>query len=660
MLVGLLLRHYKNYGNLRFIPLLDTPDYKFSIIIGNNGVGKSAILEAINVVFNHSRIWNVTQEEKKTESYICLLFLVPKSMVVGKPKTDIELVSSYLWSDDSDKNANVVGNESLKQFIDFKNGLKKEYEKTHYFVMVGSQYDIQGAFFGSFNKSIHSLLGETDEEQIDRASKQKDYILSLYSYVYIPVEESPTNLLQLQNSTMQKLLNKDILQEIEKLLTQKKNGESIVSQINANLNAFITEVNDVFSGLDSNYSYAPESGNKKNLTAKDIRTKVIEAFFPLRALKVNNRRVDHLSSGEQRRAIIDVSYSTLMANRDRKTEREIILAIDEPEISLHISNCFDQFSRLEELSKRGVQVIITTHWYGYLPIAQNGNMHHLEMKDNQTGITSFSLYNLLENRKAYPDDVELKSIFDLASSLIAYMRKFKGQKWIICEGSDDKLYLESMLKNYEGYRIIPLGGCSMVVKLYQILYGFMTEKSESADADLLFLIDTDIQRIPINEPSVQNKSKNTIILRRLQIVDGEIKLLNPASGGTYNQTEMEDCLNPRVYYESVGLSIQNKGEESLKEIWNGFEFVEESKRSNLRGDNACIKPKDVKWLEKKNQIIEFAENNNNKYEIAQQYMMLCEKTNIEHPLAELIAKELELIDKGGTALQTKVQPIAGN
>ena len=57
-------------------------------------------------------------------------------------------------------------------------------------------------------------------------------------------------------------------------------------------------------------------------------------------------------------------------------------------------------------------------------------------------------------------------MFDLASSLISYMRRVGGYKWIICEGSDDKLYLETMLKEYKDFHIIPLGGCGNVIETY--------------------------------------------------------------------------------------------------------------------------------------------------------------------------------------------------
>lgn len=640
MITGLLMRHYKNYGNVRFVPIMNDTNHMFTVYIGNNGVGKSAILEALDLVLNGHRVWNVTQGEKKTEAFICPLFLIPRSIIPSAKRKDIELVSNYFWSDEPDKSSVAISSPEIKLFIDYKNELRK-YQTSHYLILIGSSNDVPGAFFGSFDGSIKKLLG-SEEEQVKRANNLKDLILNLYSYLYIPVEESPTTLLQLQNETMQKLLNKDIQSEIEKILNRKQENASIVTQINKNLDAFINEVNDIISQLDPEYSFAPEGGSKQKLTAKDIRAKVIEAFFPLRSLKKRSRRVELLSSGEQRRAIIDVAYSTLMANKDRKTEKMIILAIDEPEISMHISNCFNQFSRLEQLSKKDVQVLVTTHWYGYLPIAQNGMMHYLELEGDQTQFRSFSLYNLLESRRGYPDDVELKSMFDLASSLISYMRRKNEHKWIFCEGSDDKLYLQTMLKQYKDVHIIPLGGCGNVVKLYQILVGFMSEKTEDADSDVLFLIDTDKQRQPFKEPFTYSATKTSASIWRLQVDNGVISLLNPAGGGIYEQTEMEDCLNPEIYYKSVSQAIQNSGDRTLKSIFKKYEFVQDAPRSVFRGDESCIRATDVKVIPKKQKIIDFVEDDNNKKQIAEIYAGMCEGNSVEHPLAGLIASKLGL------------------
>lgn len=93
MITAILLRHYKNYGNLKFIPICDSTQYMYSVYVGNNGVGKSAILEALDVVFNE-RTWNVTFNMKRVEAFICPLFLIDKTKISGGKQALFEVISN--------------------------------------------------------------------------------------------------------------------------------------------------------------------------------------------------------------------------------------------------------------------------------------------------------------------------------------------------------------------------------------------------------------------------------------------------------------------------------------------------------------------------------------------------------------------------------------
>lgn len=342
-------------------------------------------------------------------------------------------------------------------------------------------------------------------------------------------------------------------------------------------------------------------------------------------LKRNGRKISQLSSGEQRKALIDVAYSVLVANGNNDTEREVILAIDEPETSMHISNCFNQFMMLESLAKiYGKQVIITTHWYGFLPITQFGNMHHISRKeDNKVKIDTFDFYNYLEDRRNYPDVIELKSMFDLATSILTYMRNKPETNWIVCEGSDDKTYLDCMFEDEDNLKILPVGGCGNVVKLFQLLYSPMTEKEEAQSicSKILFLIDTDVQFKQVNKPlELSGGKKNNIFIRRLQLDSGEIRLIDPTIlNNTYAQTEIEDCLIPKIYYDSLVDVINVVGTENEREIMSKYAFVTGAKQSRLKGDNSCIVVTDISYVHKKQIIVDFAENSDNKYLIARKY-----------------------------------------
>lgn len=55
---------------------------------------------------------------------------------------------------------------------------------------------------------------------------------------------------------------------------------------------------------------------KKNVTAQDIRDRFIDAYFPMRTLKKDRKEVGDLSSGEQRKALVDIAYSSLSQRTD--------------------------------------------------------------------------------------------------------------------------------------------------------------------------------------------------------------------------------------------------------------------------------------------------------------------------------------------------------
>ena len=653
MRAGVLLRHYKNYGNVHFIPVCDQNEYMYSVYVGNNGAGKSAVLEAIDAIMNNHG-WNVTFTMKKTEAFICPVFLIEKKKV-KKDKVVFEAISDFYWNADENINSNIKGNVELCKFLDFKNKLREAYKESCYFIMIGSEYEnVREAYCSTFHsalkKSLATQLAKSEEEAQELLNGIKQTILDMYNYLYIPVEESPNELLKLQNTTMQQLLNKNILSEIEKILNKKNNGSSIVSQINSNLDEFIEEVNNVIAKIDKKYSFTSDSSNsnKKNLTARDIREKILEAYFPLRALKANGHKISQLSSGEQRKAIIDVAYSILVANGKEENEKEIIFAIDEPETSMHISNCFKQFTMLEELARlQKKQIILTTHWYGFLPIAQNGNLHHITLVEDYIQIDTFSLYNILEERRAFPDVIELKSMYDLATSIITFMRTQNNVAWIICEGSDDKIYLETMLKDYD-VTILPVGGCGNVVKLFQLLYSPLSEKKEGKGAKALFLIDTDRLYKEVKKPlEFSHSNDNLIILRRLQISEGKVILFDPCIPNVYEQTEMEDCLEPKTYYLALQDCISKSKNNQLKGIFKKYAFVEESPTSVLRGDKSCIIAQDPKVISSKQKILDFAEESENKYSIAKSYKEICEKSGekVEHDLEKEIVRVLELSNK---------------
>ncbi|WP_435337770.1 hypothetical protein [Acinetobacter sp. LH3_13] len=94
MIVGIFLRHIKTYKGINFIPLSDGE--KFCGLVGNNGIGKSTILEALDKIFLSHKEWNINLSHNKSQDdsnipYIVPIFLIEKDKVTFDAK-ELEVV----------------------------------------------------------------------------------------------------------------------------------------------------------------------------------------------------------------------------------------------------------------------------------------------------------------------------------------------------------------------------------------------------------------------------------------------------------------------------------------------------------------------------------------------------------------------------------------
>ena len=122
MIAGVMLRHYKNYENVNFLPISDNLECKYTVYVGNNGVGKSGILESLDVVLNN-REWNITSGAKKTEAFICPIFLIKKHNV-NNNIDKYEFISNYYWNVDESINPS-IRSTAVMTFLDFRNRIKE-------------------------------------------------------------------------------------------------------------------------------------------------------------------------------------------------------------------------------------------------------------------------------------------------------------------------------------------------------------------------------------------------------------------------------------------------------------------------------------------------------------------------------------------------------
>lgn len=434
---------------------------------------------------------------------------------------------------------------------------------------------------------------------------------SMYSYVYIPVELDIENFTKIETIEMQKIFNREIKLEITNAL--KDVNISKANGINEKLDNFVSEIESI---LDKEYTYKSISPKKTKLTILDLVDTILTVYFQKRVLYKKeisgDKKITELSSGEKRQALINLVYAFLKSKGTR--DKYTIVAIDEPENSLHSSLCYEQFEKIKEVASLDQnQFLITTHWYGYLPIMSRGYSHFLEKKEEEIEISTFDLYN-------YRSEIEINSNFmlkstnDLVQSIFYSLIQKKPYNWLICEGISEKIYFEYFFEEEiksKNLRILPMNGKKNVIRLFNYLYTPIQNELKKAEfGKVMCIIDTDNEAVIVDKDSC----KNLVLKRFLNTNENETQLVN-ANSGNIHQTDIEQSLNPIIFMKTL-LKL-----EKIEEV----KFHEEDIK-NKNGNTSFI-------LNFKNlELIEFFKQNSgtNKVIFAQEYIkILKEEENKE-------------------------------
>ena len=646
MLAGLFLQNYKCYSNINFIPLADHPDTKLNIFIGPNGAGKSAILESLNCIFNNvpSKEWETTAEKKKDRTSICHVFLIKKAEFLKDEI--IESISDCFWNYDF----STLGNaESTSKFISFRENLKRQAPPEEYYLLaIGKNYEGEIILTTTFDKKI--------SDKTRRFGTSRSYINDLfrklinsYSYVYIPVENRISDVLKLQAKEMQSLMDKSLIEEIKQILETKKSepgskakGKSLLDLINEELNEYTRNINEK---LLPGYEFKAKTIIKKTIKTSDIIDIIFKEYFQVRPLTKDGKHISSLSSGQQRLALIDVA-TTLLSTENRKT-KDIILAIDEPESSLEPANCYEQFDRLLRVSTVfGRQLLITTHWYGLLLNPSKGILTHIEpIKGKNPTHNSYSLQSIHEERRSFPNSIEMKSYFDLMSAMLSIL-KSKDYTWVFCEGSEDANYLRLYLakelsrETFNKTIILPFNGSGNIKKLFDLLSLPLQDESELnlIKGKIILLIDTD-EKHPIRiEGYKPSKFKNKLLFYRLSLdrENDSCKIISVADVNATN-TVIEDTLHPIAFWNSLN-EIANE-HETLKSLLELYDPNPQAENSDITRSQAFLVPKEKEGYQRKKEITDLVYSNEMKKLISTIYHKHCD----DHPTPKWISSLADYI-----------------
>lgn len=564
MIIGVALRYYKTYQGRKYIPL--SMGDKFCGLVGNNGVGKSSILEALDTFFN-GRAWNVNKSSEKNKDRdipeVMPIFLIEKSSI--EPTS--ELFKQFAFLDYIARNFSSDGHSSSKDFIKHRNELFEYYSniESSFIIPIGIQSDgkITLSFLSNYFEKTESVaeynkLFENKELNTETFNDTLKHFKETVEYIYIPKEIDTETFTKLETKEIQVLMGESLNVALGNIVT-----ESQVADINRKLKEFL---DDVSKDLNS-YSYRTlNEQRQQNLKKADIYNLIIQHFFSIRRLHKKHKPeisdskwldIGSLSSGEKQKAVIEVAYSLL--NNRNINGNKLIIAIDEPESSLHMSACYDQFDMLFKMSRDCKQLIFATHWYGFLPTIEFGNTTFITQKNNDHNFDLINLQNYREQVKQlttdskgkFPFDIKLKSMNDFIQSIMSSIVSEKPFNWIICEGSSEKVYLSSYFSDLiesHRLRIVPVGGAKYIKSIYQQLDLIFDDFKAEIKGKIFLLSDTDKD---IVQYPIRNKERKNLRCQRLLLNGNKIKLEHIDSTAVSPHTEIEHALNGQVFYETL-------------------------------------------------------------------------------------------------------------
>ena len=605
MLVGLFVKNIKTYSGINFIPL--TYNNNFCGIIGKNGCGKSSVLEALDYVFNNRAEWNYHISYKKqglakTSPYVVPLFLIAKNLISDPQAKEIVEKYSYIFWHVQYTDVNSSNAETCKQFIKHReNIVQYATEDKYYLIAIGGDYERKTSL------SIFDTLPAIDKSQIDGLRK---IIYNLYDYVYIPKDIEPEKMMKLETEELQIVLGKTLQDIISDIFDQEK----IIG-----LNRKLLEFTNKLSAQLGEYEFKTSQERQIALRRNSLYDLIIEDFFKKRKLhktfQGRSINISMLSSGEKQQAILDLYYNLIKFSRESK--RVLIIGIDEPEASLHVSACYTQLNKLYELCSPACQVIFTTHWYGFIPTIEQGGIVNISTTQ---GVHKFDIFDIeryreqlrqqIDKQKGYlPLEISLKSINDFIQSIISSLMQETPYNWLICEGSSDKVYLEAYLKDIiktNKLRIIPVGGVGEIAKIYKQLLIFFDDQhiKKEIKGKVFLLSDTDSElHVYVIKPGIHNLENKRLLLDERE---DQIKLVNIDCKSVSPATDIEDSMNGKI----CKMVLQ-----SLKESSPLLSFIDDDEASETCAAVALnLNRENTKKLK------EFYNTDNNKFLCAKKYV----------------------------------------
>lgn len=442
-------------------------DESFNVIIGKNDIGKSTILEALEIFFNNEKIKieidDCRKQSAQKEITIQISFIISKDKEYTIDTVPTNIEKEYLLDKDDFL--------TIKKTWDCsKEKISASSLKTSIIAYYPVDFDIP-----LISEKISDLKKRLEDysEYLDVSKIKKNTSAAIRQAIYSVVKPSKFSEIEIP---IDKEDSKKIFESIKFDLplfflfqADRENRDSdkeVQDPLKAITKTAISELKEELDKLEQQIKIkAEEIGNQTleklkemnseiaNVLAPKLTTKAWDTLFSFSFNSDDGIPINKRGSGVRR--LILLNYFRAEADRKIKSAQNVIYAIEEPETSQHPDWQIELFNALIELSNReNTQVITTTHSPSLAGLTNPKNI--LFLKKNNGKIT-------IENGS----DSNLDAICQTLGVLPDIIKTIDNDiKVIICvEGPTDVEFIENIslifgfdLKKNKQVMTIPLGG----------------------------------------------------------------------------------------------------------------------------------------------------------------------------------------------------------
>ncbi len=393
-------------------------------------------------------------------------------------------------------------------------------------------------------------------------------ITSELTYVYINAEVDIDSTIWINSETVNLIKWWPISREISDILSKERSdGNTIIDEINnLVIHHFDNTIVKKLKEIDTWYDYKNTTpGAKSTLNKNTLAELAIQAVFTNRWLVKKRWAKDislsDMSSGQRRSALLDFLIA-VVSSLSEHAKKNLIIWIDEPEISVWASSRIQQFHKIQMLSESLNAIVFTTHWYGWIQQITVGWVILIDEQDKR----NHAYYNINTSLQwgTFPP-FQLRMIFDFITSLWEWTELDSQKKFIIVEWPTDKIYIDKHFEDHD-FKILTARGSSILILINT--FKTFSWRWENWFSNLRILIDTDVWKV--------DEIKNAMSLwstRRISRNDttGEVKIIQGNSDLTY-KADIEDLLSPKAFLKSLQTNIDKLNSQDDKDYIGRLEI----------------------------------------------------------------------------------------